>query len=137
MNLLGKREPDVYGKETLEDINKLIKEEAGKLDIEVEIYQSNYEGDIVERIHTLNEGRFAGLIINPGAFTHYSYAIHDAIKAVGVPAIEVHMSNIHAREAFRNKSVVVPACKGQISGLGKYSYLAALYVFAKGEKNER
>jgi 3-dehydroquinate dehydratase-2 len=130
MNLLGKREPEVYGKETLEDLEKAINEEASRLGMNVGFFQSNHEGEIVDAIHNAMKEGTDAVIINPGAFTHYSYAIRDAIKGTGIKAIEVHMSNIHAREEFRTKSVIAPVCIGQISGFGVKSYLVALYILA-------
>lgn len=130
MNLLGKREPEVYGKETLEDLEKAINEEASRLGMNVGFFQSNHEGEIVDAIHNAMKEGTDAVIINPGAFTHYSYAIRDAIKGTGIKAIEVHMSNIHAREEFRTKSVIAPVCIGQVSGFGVKSYLAALYILA-------
>ena len=130
MNLLGKREPEVYGKETLEDLEKAINEEASRLGMNVGFIQSNHEGEIVDAIHNAMKEGTDAVIINPGAFTHYSYAIRDAIKGTGIKAIEVHMSNIHAREEFRTKSVIAPVCIGQISGFGVKSYLVALYILA-------
>jgi len=131
MNLLGKREPDVYGKDTLEDLEKTVRKEADKRGTEVEFFQSNHEGEIIDAIHRAMEEKVEAIIINPGAFTHYSYAIRDAIKGTGIETIEVHMSNVHSREEFRTKSVIAPVCKGQISGFGFESYLAALYLLTK------
>ena len=130
LNMVGKREPGIYGSESLDDINKFIKTKAESLGIEVEFFQSNIEGEIINFIHNAKENGGSGIIIDPGAFTHYSYAIHDAITSVDTPVIEVHISNIHKREEFRHKSVLVDACAGQISGLGKYSYIIALEYFA-------
>lgn len=132
MNLLGKREPAVYGTETLQDLENLITEEAEKLNVEVEFFQSNHEGEIIDRIHKAMEEKADGIIINAGAFTHYSYAIRDAIKGTGLKAIEVHMSNIHTREEFRTKSVIAPVCMGQITGFGFNSYIAALHLLKRG-----
>ena len=126
LNLLGKREPEIYGKMGLEDINKKIMEEAKKLNIEVDFFQSNHEGEIVEKIQN-SEKNYDGIIINPAAFTHTSVAIRDAILAISIPAIEVHLSNIHSREEFRQKSITAPACKGVITGFGYYSYILGLY----------
>lgn len=129
LNLLGIREKGVYGTGTLEEIAKKCISEAQKLDMEIDFVQSNHEGEIIDKIHA-SRGYYDVLIINPGAYTHYSIAIRDAIKAVEVPAIEVHLSNIHAREEFRSKSVIAPVCAGQISGFGGNSYLAALHAAA-------
>ncbi len=128
MNLLGKREPDVYGEATLEDLENRIKKDADMLGFTVEFFQSNHEGEIIDVIHKTMVEKVDAIIINPGAFTHYSYAIRDAIKATGIKAIEVHMSNIHNREKFRRESVIAPVCVGQITGFGFQSYLAALYL---------
>lgn len=131
MNLLGKREPEAYGSETLEDLEKAVSKEAENLDIEVTFFQSNHEGEIIDTIQTAQENDVDAIIINPGAFTHYSLAIRDAIKGTGIKAIEVHMSNIHSREEFRSKSVIAPVCMGQISGFGFKGYLAALNILKR------
>ncbi len=125
LNLLGEREPGIYGNDTFSSINEEIISEATSLGFECEIFQSNHEGGIIDKIHEVRN-EFAGIIINPGAYTHYSYAIRDAISAIKIPCIEVHISNIHSREEFRSKSVIAPVCKGQIAGFGKTSYLLAL-----------
>lgn len=125
LNLTGKRETEIYGKKTLDDINKVIKDWAGKNKVNVDIFQSNYEGEIIDKIHSAHSNTDF-IIINPGAFTHYSLAIRDAISGVGIPTIEVHLSNIYAREEFRKKSVISPVCKGQIAGFGSKSYILAL-----------
>lgn len=130
LNMLGKREPGIYGCETLEDVYKKIEAFAEKLKCEVEFFQSNIEGEIINAIHKTYD-EYDGIIINPGAFTHYSYAIHDALTSVKTPAIEVHISNIHKREEFRHKSVTAPACIGQICGLGTDGYLYALEALLK------
>jgi len=135
LNLLGLREKNIYGVETLENIMDRIREEAGKIGFEVSFYQSNHEGGIIDSIHEAR-GKFDGIIINPGAYTHYSIAIRDAIKAVEIPTVEVHLSNVHAREEFRTKSVIAPVCMGQISGFGGGSYIAALYALREKFKNE-
>lgn len=125
LNMLGIREPGIYGSENLESLEAQIVSATKGLGVEVDFYQSNFEGEIVEKIHSCM-GEYDGVVINPGAFTHYSYAIHDAIKAVNVPFVEVHISNIHTREEFRRKSVTAPACIGQISGFGFYGYEMAI-----------
>ncbi len=130
LNLLGQREKNFYGTETLEAIAKKVSDEGDKLGIEVDFIQSNHEGEIIDKIHEAR-GTYGFIIINPGAYTHYSYAIRDAIKGVEIPAIEVHLSNVHAREEFRSKSVIAPVCIGQISGLGSYGYILALSAVAK------
>ena len=131
LNMLGKREPEHYGSQSLDDINKELEEEAKTLGIEVEFFQSNTEGEIINFIHGAKENGGNGIILNAGAFTHYSYAIHDAITSVerDIPVIEVHLSNLHKREEFRHKSVLASACAGQVSGFGKYSYIMALQYF--------
>ncbi|ABY92808.1 MAG: 3-dehydroquinate dehydratase [Caldanaerobacter subterraneus] len=125
VNLTGKREKEVYGDINYEEINNLIKREAAKLDIAVKIQQSNSEGEIINLIHSA-ENNFDAIIINPAAYTHYSLAIMDAIAAVSVPVIEVHISNIFGREDYRKTSVTASKCKGVITGFGPYSYVLAL-----------
>ncbi len=127
LNLLGVREKNVYGTETLESIEKAIELEAQKLKVQVECRQSNHEGVLIDWIHECR-GKYDALVINPGAYTHYSIAIRDAIKAVEIPTVEVHLSNIHFREEFRSKSVIAPVCQGQISGFGGYSYILGLHA---------
>jgi len=129
LNMLGKREPEHYGSQTLDDMNEEIKTQAKSLGIETEFFQSNTEGEIINYLHN---AKADGIILNAGAFTHYSYAIHDAVKSIDIPVIEVHLSNIHKREEFRHKSVLAGACAGQISGFGKYSYILALQYFNSG-----
>jgi len=135
MNLLGEREPDVYGKTTLKDIEDALKKLAKELGVEVEFCQSNHEGEIVE---TIGKSRktFSAIIINPAAYTHTSVAIRDAVAACGLPTVEVHLSNIYAREEFRHKSLVAPVAAGQISGLGIEGYLAALRYVANLPKSK-
>ena len=125
LNLLGTREPEIYGSTTLDDINGMIAERAAEAGIETAFYQSNHEGDLVDAIQQANH-KFDFIIFNAAAFTHYSIAIRDAIAAIDVPVIEVHISNIHQREEFRYTSVLAPVVMGQICGLGVESYLAAL-----------
>ncbi len=124
LNMVGVREKGVYGTETAETINKDILSYAKENSFECEIYQSNHEGDIIDKIHSAFN-KFDGVIINAGALTHYSYALRDAIACLSIPFIEVHMSNIHAREEFRHTSVIAPVCKGQICGFGEIGYLLA------------
>ena len=124
LNMVGVREKGVYGTETADTINKDILSYANDNGFECEIFQSNHEGDIIDIIHSaLN--KFDGVVINAGALTHYSYALRDAIACLDIPFVEVHMSNIHAREEFRHTSVIAPVCKGQICGFGKIGYLLA------------
>ncbi len=125
LNMLGIREPAIYGHTTLADINAEIEELAKELGATVSFFQSNCEGELIDTIQAAYK-KMDGIIINPGAYTHYSYAIHDAIKSVDIPTIEIHLSDIHSREEFRRISVIEPACVEQISGLGKDGYLVAL-----------
>jgi|SRR5690625_3736864 len=126
INRLGKREKDVYGSFTLQDIEENLNALVQKYDFEIDFFQSNHEGELIDRIHQA-DGKYVGIIFNPAAYTHTSIALHDAIKAVQTPVIEVHISNVYKRESFRHKSITAPACKGQIVGFGLQSYrLAAL-----------
>jgi 3-dehydroquinate dehydratase-2 len=125
LNLLGTREVDVYGPRTLADIEAEVRDEAGSLGLSCETFQSNSEGEIIDRIQQA-VGRHAVLIINPGAYTHTSIAIRDAISATGLPTIEVHLSNIHRREEFRRHSHIAPVAVGQIAGFGPLGYLLAV-----------
>ena len=135
LNLLGEREPTIYGKATIQQINHLLKNLAKEYKAEVEFFQSNHEGEIVDKIGQ-TKGKFDSLLINPAAYTHTSIAIRDAISAVGIPTIEVHLSNIYAREDFRRQSLIAPVAKGQISGFGIDSYklglLAAIHMLGGG-----
>ena len=125
LNMLGIREKNIYGTETLESINNDIKKRADELKVEIEFFQSNHEGEIIDKIHS-SYGKIDGIVINPGAYTHYSLAIYDAIKAVSIDAYEVHISNVFAREEKRTNLVTTPACVGVISGFGSYGYILAL-----------
>ncbi len=130
LNMVGIRDRHVYGTETAESINSEVREKAASLGLDIEIFQSNHEGDIVDRIHAAY-GNTDGIMINAGALTHYSYALRDAIEAVQIPTVETHMSNIYAREEFRHKSVISAVCRGCIAGFGKRSYFLALEFFAE------
>lgn len=127
LNLLGEREPNIYGSETLNSINGEIDERARKMGYEPVFFQSNSEGGLIDRLH---EARLdcAGVILNAGAYTHYSYAIRDAISAIRIPVIEVHLSNVNNRDEFRKNSVIAPVCRGSIAGFGSFSYILGLYA---------
>ncbi len=125
LQLLGKREPAIYGSETLASIHRRMVDRAGQIGARIEARQSNHEGEIVTWICDAL-GEFDGLVLNPGAYSHTSYAIHDAIKAVGLPCVEVHLSHIDGREEFRRQSHVAPACVGRVSGFGAESYMLGL-----------
>jgi len=125
MNMLGTREPEKYGSMTLKDLEKELYAYSFELGVDIETYQNNHEGEIVEKIQQA-KNQFDGIIINAAAYTHTSVAIRDAISAVNIPTVEVHITNIHAREEFRHKSLIAPVCIGQISGFGIHSYKLAL-----------
>jgi 3-dehydroquinate dehydratase-2 len=125
LNLLGERDPEVYGRQTLEQLNETIAREASKAGVEVTCEQYNGEGQIVDALHAARK-TYAGVVLNPGAYAHYSYAIADAIAAIGIPVIEVHLSNVAGREVFRRTSVTAAACRGVVSGLGAASYRLAV-----------
>jgi 3-dehydroquinate dehydratase II len=126
LNLLGTREPEVYGRETLADIDAALNTLAAKLRVELSILQSNHEGVLIDRIHAVRQEGVAGILINPGGFTHTSVALRDALAAVALPVVEVHLSNIFIREAFRHHSYITPVALGQICGFGATGYLLAL-----------
>jgi 3-dehydroquinate dehydratase-2 len=126
LNLLGTREPAVYGRATLADVDKLIRDHARDLGVRVEARQSNAEGQLIDWLQGASREGFGGVVFNPGAFTHYSIALRDAVAAIGVPVVEVHLSNVHGREDFRRHSVIAPVARGQIAGFGPLSYLLGL-----------
>lgn len=130
LNLLGEREPDVYGDNGIDTLNSNIIDRAKEKGLECEIFQSNHEGAIIDRLHSARKN-FDGVVINAGAYTHYSYAIRDAISAIKIPCIEVHISNVDARDAFRANSVIAPVCKGSISGFGFGSYYLAIQALSE------
>ena len=126
LNLLGEREPSVYGDHSLAAINERLKECAEKNGAEIDFFQSNHEGALIDALHGAR-AKYNCIIFNAGAYTHYRYAIRDAIAAIKIPVIEVHMSNVHAREEFRHHSVISPVCKGTVAGFGEKSYMMALF----------
>ena len=129
LNLLGVREKSVYGSETLLDIAKEVNIVSGELGLETDFIQTNHEGEIIDKLHAAR-GVYEVIVINAGAYTHYSIAIRDAIKGIEIPTIEIHLSNIHSREEFRHTSVIAPVCVGQICGFVKMSYILALHAAA-------
>ena len=131
LNLIGRREVDVYGKENLDQIINWVSEKIKNSKVDLIWFQSNSEGDIIDKLHWTIDNQIVGVIINPGAYTHYSYAIRDAISSIEIPTIEVHLSNIDERENFRKKSVIKDVCKKQIKGKGKEGYLEAIKVLCK------
>ncbi len=131
LNLLGEREPEIYGRTTLHEIEKLVRDACAGWNVEVKAFQSNHEGALIDFLQE-HRTRARGIVINAGAYTHTSYALHDCLKSLPVPAVEVHISNVHAREAFRRQSVIAPACRGVIAGLGIRGYrLAAEWLCAE------
>lgn len=138
LNLLGQREPEIYGHTTLADIEAKVRERAAELKVEIDFRQSNLEGELVGWIQQA-KGKFEAIVINAAAYTHTSVALRDAISAVGVPTIEIHLSNVHAREEFRHKSLIAPVCRGQITGFGQKSYILGLEaaIDVKEIKNNR
>lgn len=134
LNMTGLREPSVYGRETLDDINDWLRAFAGQQGLSIDFFQSNSEGELIGAVHSVLLQGYDGCVINAGAYTHYSYALRDAIAATGKPFVEVHLSNIHAREAFRHTSVIAPVCIGQIAGLGKLGYRLAIEALAAYDK---
>ena len=137
INFLGIREKGIYGNQDYAYLEKLINEKARELDADVEIFQSNHEGAIIDRLQQAYYDKVDGIVINPGAFTHYSYAVRDALASVAdIPKIEVHISNVHTREEFRHTSVTVPVCNGQVVGLGLNGYLYAMEALKDMLKNK-
>lgn len=126
LNMLGSREPDVYGTATLDDVNTQLSERAAAAGHEIEAFQSNHEGELIDKLQETTGGAFAGVLINPGGFTHTSVALRDAVSSLSVPVVEVHLSNIYAREEFRHTSLLSPVCLGVVSGFGVASYLLGL-----------
>ena len=127
LNMVGVREKGIYGTRSFKDICEYIKNEGEKKGHQITLFQSNCEGEIIDQLQKAYFENYDGVIINPGAYTHYSYAIHDAIKGnTGIPTVEVHLSNVHSREDFRKKSVTAPACIGQICGFGELGYILAM-----------
>lgn len=136
LNLLGQREPGVYGTDSYEAVCARTGEKAAGLGLRTEFFQSNSEGALIDRLHAAM-GKADGIVLNAGAYTHYSYAIRDAIAAIRLPVVEVHLSNIHAREEFRHTSVIAPVCRGQIAGFGPQSYILALYALQELLKEKK
>jgi 3-dehydroquinate dehydratase II len=124
LDILGKREPEIYGTLTLWDIENRLKKKFPK--VKLEFYQSNNEGALIDALHKVLDSSIDGVVLNPGAFTHYSYAIRDAVAALKIPVVELHLSNVHAREEFRRESVIAPVCTGVIAGLGARGYELAV-----------
>lgn len=131
LNLLGLREPEIYGSDTLDDIAGMLEDRARELDLEIDLRQSNHEGHLIDWLHEAQAQRARAVLLNAGGFTHTSEALHDAIKSVKTPVIEVHLSNPHRREAFRHTSLIGQAAKGTIAGFGALSYLLALEAAAR------
>ncbi|MBM7408142.1 MULTISPECIES: type II 3-dehydroquinate dehydratase [Sphingomonas] len=131
LNLLGLREPEIYGSDTLDDIAGMLEDRARELDLEIDLRQSNHEGHLIDWLHEAQAQRARAVLLNAGGFTHTSVALHDAIKSVKTPVIEVHLSNPHRREAFRHTSLIGQAAKGTIAGFGALSYLLALEAAAR------
>ena len=133
LNLLGRREPEVYGRATLDDLENMCESWGADLGVTVTCRQSNHEGNLIEWIHEAAASGFTGIVINPGALTHYSYALRDALAGQELPVVEVHISNVDAREAFRHTSVTADVCKGKISGLGFLGYRLAMEYLVETE----
>ncbi|WP_100331536.1 type II 3-dehydroquinate dehydratase [Bacillus xiapuensis] len=136
LNRLGKREPEIYGTETIKDLENRLVAKGRQAGAAVTAFQSNHEGALIDRLHQAEDEGIDGIIFNPGAFTHYSYALRDAVASIAVPVIEVHISNIHKREPFRHQSVIAPAARGQITGLGFSGYEYALLALIHTGESE-
>jgi 3-dehydroquinate dehydratase-2 len=135
LNLLGVREPHIYGTDTLNDIARKVRDDVAALDVELEFFQSSSEGAIIDELHRARyEAMADAIVINPGAYTHYSIAIRDAVAAIGIPVVEVHLSNTHAREEFRKASVIAPVCRGRIEGLGWVGYALAVRALVEAHR---
>ncbi len=132
LNLLGEREPGIYGDVSFDSLNSQLMEKAKEMGAQCEIFQSNHEGEIIDRLHAARKD-FDGIVLNAGAYTHYSYAIRDAIAAIKIPVVEVHISNVFARDGFRSNSVIAPVCRGSISGFGLASYFLGMDALIKYE----
>ena len=137
INFTGIREKGIYGTKNLDDINNMLIEYGKENGIEISCFQSNHEGEIIDYLQNCYHNGIDGIVMNPGAFTHYSYAIRDAIASVSIPTVEVHMSNIHKREEFRHTSVTVPVCIGQICGLGDFGYILGIQAAVSFCKNNK
>lgn len=136
LNRIGKREPEIYGHETLEDVERKLTNIAEQQHVNLDFFQSNTEGALIDRIHEAADDGTEGIVFNPGAFTHYSIALRDAVASIDIPVIEVHISNIHSREAFRQTSVIAPVCIGQLSGFGTDGYSLAIQAFLLQRKGD-
>ena len=136
LNMFGRRDPAVYGTATLDDINNALRHLASQMDVTLDFYQSNYEGALVDRIHKALTDGTRGVVINAGAWTHYSYALLDALDILHCPVVEVHMSHVQGRESFRHQSVIAPACCGCIEGFGSNSYLLGLMALDQGNRSK-
>jgi 3-dehydroquinate dehydratase-2 len=134
LNLLGIREKHIYGEQNLQFINEKLQQKAEDLNVTLDIFQSNHEGEIVDKLHEAI-GKVQAILLNPGAYTHYSYAIRDAVAGISIPTIEVHLSNVYSREDFRKQSVIAPVCVGQISGFSYQSYILGLRAAVAVAKN--
>ena len=135
LNMLGHRDPKFYGTDTLADIEAMVVAYGAERGVEVDCFQSNHEGALIDRLHAAR-GVYDGIVYNPGAHTHYSYALHDAVECIDVPVVEIHLSDISQREEFRRVSVIAPACVGQVKGLGKEGYLRAMDMLLEEELAE-